>query len=80
MFISGIDECVDVRVQLVVRFLVDVNHVTRLIVGEADVLAQGRLESHMIHGVLDAVEGRSEVVVTAKHQHLQVCLLGDGGS
>ena len=54
--VVGVDEIVDVLVQFVMRLSVDVDHVARLVVREADVRANGRIEVHVADGVLDAVE------------------------
>src|SRR5579864_7524083 len=61
--VAGVDELVDVFMQLVVSAFVDVHHVAALVVCEAGVLADHRLEPHVRNRFLDAVERRGEVVV-----------------
>lgn len=61
--------------QLVVRFLIDVDHVAGFIVREANVLANFRFEADVVDGVLDGVRCRSDVVVAADDQHPQAGLL-----
>jgi len=55
-----VDEVVDVLVQFVVGLAVDVDHVTRIVIGKADVLADRGFELHVGDGLFDAVEGRGE--------------------
>ena len=55
MFVAGVYKRIHVFMQLVVRFLVNVHHVPGFVIREADILANFRFESHVIHGVLNGV-------------------------
>src|SRR5215475_11927219 len=58
MPIAGIDEFIDIFVQLVVLFFVDVHHVARFVIGEADVLTYRRFEIHVLNRVFNTIERR----------------------
>ena len=51
-----VDEVVDILVQFVVGPAVDVDDVTRIVIGKADVLADRGFELHVGDGLFDAVE------------------------
>ena len=60
--------------------LVDVHHVAGFVIGKADVLAHGRLELHVRYSLLDAVEGRGNVIIAAEDEHFEVGLLRHRGA
>src|SRR5262249_10093316 len=68
MPIAGIDEFIHIFVQLVVLFFVDVHHVSRFVIGEADVLTYRRFEIHVLNGVFNTIERRCQVVVSGHYQ------------
>ena len=63
-----VDEVVDILVHFVVGPAVDVDDVTRIVIGKADVLADRGFELHVGDGLFDAVEGCGDIVVSAQHE------------
>ena len=57
--------------------LVEVEHVTRIIINEVDALAAfGREAYHLIEGVLDATRWGGEVGVTSHDENAEVRVIG----
>jgi hypothetical protein len=52
----------------------------RLVVVEADVLPYGWFEMHMVNRMLDAIERRGDIVISANNHHFEVGLLRHCGT
>src|SRR5208337_21752 len=59
---------------------VDVHHMSGIELGGGDVAAQAGVESKVLEGVVDGIEGRGEVKVALSHKQLHVRVLDEGAA